>query len=67
MFETGNLVTLKTAEQYDNETLLTPEDIGEIVSQNGGEYSVAFEGHTDVNGITPILIVRAHHLTMYQI
>lgn len=68
MFEEGNLVTLNYFVEYDETTPLTTEDIGEVVGVHaGGFYRVAFEGHTDENGLMPILVTDGASLTLYQL
>lgn len=72
MYEIGNLVTLKKADQYDSKTLITTEDIGEVVdidTSGGGprRYIVAMQDLVDAESVTPLLWLRASELNLHQL
>lgn len=72
MFEVGNLVTIKKADQYDRKTVIDTEEIGEIIEEaerDGGpkRWVVAMNDIVDEEGVTPLLWLRADQMDLHQI
>lgn len=72
MFEVGNIVTLKTAEQYDRKTMIDTEEMGDVIElaeADGGpqRYIVAMNDMVDEEGVTPLLWKTASELNLHQI
>lgn len=72
MFEVGNIVTLKTADQYDRKTLIDTEEMGDVIElaeADGGpqRYVVAMNHMVDEEGVTPLLWKTASELNLHQI
>jgi hypothetical protein len=75
MFEVGNMVTLKESEDYDDDTKIHTDDVGEITDwykdYSDGDmiriYVIAFQELTDKEGVTPLVWKDASQLNLHQI
>lgn len=72
MFEAGNSVTLKKADQYDRQTLITTEEVGEILHEaepdgTGQRWVVAMQNMVDEEGVTPLLWLYPSQMNLHQI